>query len=133
LSWKYAYLSGDSVVADLWANHQRTISKTLVQNVSESVGLLLSTHEPDWEYELPACVKTEEVAFISIGRDGTCMPVLPTGWREAMCGTISLFKADGSRLHMIYQACAPEKGKATFDFLMHNQIEAIKKSVRTLT
>jgi hypothetical protein len=127
LSWKYAYLSGDTVVADLATNHQRDISKTLVQNVAEAVGLLLSTHEPDWQYDLPASIDTNEVAFISIGRDGTCMPVLPKGWRETMCGTISLFKADGTRLHTIYQACAPEKGKETFNFLMDSEIESIKK------
>ena len=127
LSWKYAYLSGATVAADLSINHQRSVSPTLVQNVSEQVGLLLSTHESEWQYELPTSINTQDVAFISIGRDGTCMPVLPKGWREAMCGTISLFKADGTRLHTIYQACAPEKGKETFDFLMHTEIEAIKQ------
>jgi hypothetical protein len=127
LSWKYAHLSGECVVKDLSLNHQLTISKTLVQNVCQSVGSLLSTHESEWQYELPACVKTDEVAFISIGRDGTCMPVLPKGWREAMCGTISLFKADGTRLHTIYQACAPEKGKEVFNYLMDKEIEAIRK------
>lgn len=127
LSWKYAHLSGDNVIDDLAENHQRIISKNLVQDVSEKVGLLLSTHETDWQYDLPASIDSEEVAFISIGRDGTCMPVLPKGWREAMCGTISLFNAQGKRLHTIYQACAPEKGKETFNYVMHSEIEAITK------
>jgi uncharacterized protein YunC (DUF1805 family) len=127
LSWKYAHLSGDAVISDLSENHQRIISKNLVQKVSEKVGLLLSTHETDWQYDLPNTIDLEDVTLISIGRDGTCMPVLPKGWREAMCGTISLFNAQGKRLHTIYQACAPEKGKETFNYLMHAEIESIKK------
>lgn len=127
LSWKYAHLSGDAVISDLAENHQRIISKNLVQNVSKKVGLLLSTHETDWQYDLPNTIDLEDVTLISIGRDGTCMPVLPKGWREAMCGTISLFNAQGKRLHTIYQACAPEKGKETFNYLMHAEIESIKK------
>lgn len=127
LSWKYAHLSGERVAEDLSVNYQVCISKTLVQKVSQRVGSLLSTHESEWQYELPAHVKPQEVAFIAIGRDGTCMPVLPNGWRESMCGTISLYKADGERLHTIYQACAPEKGKEVFNYLMHAEIEAIKK------
>ena len=104
LSWKYSNPSAGRVVADLASNHQRIISASFVQKVSQQVGLLLSKYESLWQYDLPAAIDSRQVAFISIGRDGTCMPVLPKGWREAMCGTISLFKADGSRLHTIYQA-----------------------------
>jgi hypothetical protein len=99
----------------------------LVQKVSEKVGNLLIEHETDWHYDLPQDIDLQAVAFISIGRDGTCMPVLPKGWREAMCGTISLFAVCGKRLHTIYQACAPQKGKEAFNFLMASEIEKLIK------
>ncbi|MGO0305787.1 hypothetical protein ACTL6P_04100 [Endozoicomonas acroporae] len=53
----------------------------------------------------------EPVETIAIGLDGTCMLLCEHGWREAMCGTLSLYSANGDRLHTIYTASSPEYGK----------------------
>jgi hypothetical protein len=127
IGWKYAHLPGSAVVSDFAENHRRPLSKTLVQDVAEGVGELISEHESEWTYNLPDSINPKEVALISVGRDGTCMPMLPKGWREAMCGTISLFDAKGERLHTIYQACTPEYGKKTFEYLLTHDIKSIKK------
>lgn len=127
IGWKYAHLAGSGVISDFAENHQRPLSKTLVQDVAERVGELISEHESEWTYNLPDSINPKDVALISVGRDGTCMPMLPKGWREAMCGTISLFDSKGERLHTIYQACTPEYGKKTFDYLLTHDIKRIKK------
>jgi hypothetical protein len=131
ICWKYAHLPGSVVVSDFAENHQRPLSKTLVQDVADHVGELISEHESEWTYSLPESINAKDVATISIGRDGTCMPMLPKGWREAMCGTISLLDAKGERLHTIYQACAPEYGKKTFEYLFTHDIKSIKKKFPT--
>jgi hypothetical protein len=68
------------------------------------------------------------VTHISIGVDGTTTPIRGEGYRETMCGTISLHNKNGDRLHSIYIACAPEFGKERFSWVMDWEIEKIKKT-----
>ncbi len=55
------------------------------------------------------------------------MPMGDIHWREAMCGTISLYNEDAKRMHTIYVANAPEYGKESFKSRMDKEIISIKK------
>lgn len=49
------------------------------------------------------------------------------GWREAMCGTLSLYSANGDRLHTIYIASSPEYGKQSFMSKLNEEIAELKR------
>ena len=124
ISWKYAELSGEQVVSDLWNNHGLKVSKKLVQSVSERVGAIILNKASSWNYRLPNL--SSEVSSIGISRDGTTIPIRGEGYKIAMAGTISLYDDEGKRLHTIYVGCSPQKGKATFDATLEREILAIK-------
>ena len=42
------------------------------------------------------------------------LPMRGGDWREAMVGSLSLYNAEGERLHSIYLGASPEYGKKTF-------------------
>jgi hypothetical protein len=48
-------------------------------------------------------------------------------WREAMCGTISLYDKDTTRMHTIYVANAPEHGKESFKMRMDKEILSMQE------
>lgn len=124
LSQKYTHQSGAGTIEDLAMNHKRTISKTFVQDTVARVGEAFSTHQQQWQYPLPDF--PEQVSHISISRDGTTTPVLPSGYRETMTGTISLYQRDGARLHTIYVASAPEYGQKRFEQMLDAEITKVK-------
>lgn len=126
LSWKYAHMTGSSVVKDLSLNHLVDFSKSFIQHSVQRVGEFLSEHEHSMSYKLP--VDLGVVHHVAISRDGAQMPVCPSGWREAMCGSIAFYDAKGERLHTIYKACSPEYGTETFQALMDSEVEYVKKS-----
>jgi hypothetical protein len=125
VSWKYAQMPASKVSEDLSMNHHRPTSRHLVQGLGASVGEIAHDHEFDWSYVIPK--QTTEVTHIAVGRDGTTTPIIGEGYRETMCGTISLFDAREDRLHTIYFACSPEHGKKTFDQVMDMELEEVKK------
>lgn len=113
------------VQQDLSENHNRKTSSTFIQTISQITSNLLTSQEENYEYTIPKM--EQEVETISIGIDGTCMPMGDVHWREAMCGTISLYDKDTTRMHTIYVANAPEYGKESFKKRMDKEIVAIKK------
>jgi hypothetical protein len=54
--------------------------------------------------------------------DATCMLHCEEGWRQAMVGTISLYDAEGERLHTVYLGAPPEYGKEDFYQQMDREI-----------
>lgn len=125
VSWKYAHLPASVVSDDFALNHQRPVSRHLIQRLSAAVGELAIEHEFDWSYVLPELPQV--VTHIAVSRDGTTTPIVKQGYRETMCGTISLYSAKGDRMHTIYTAYAPEYGKDSFDRVMDMEVEKIKK------
>ncbi len=125
LSYKYVYSSAKVVQEDLSENHNRKISCSFIQNTSQIVSNILLKQEENWEYEIPKIAR--EVKTIGMSLDGTCMPMGESNWREAMCGTFSLYDKDGERIHTIYIANAPEYGKESFKKRFDNEAEIIKK------
>jgi hypothetical protein len=124
LGWKYAEMSGGKVRDDLRENHGVGMSIKHIQWVHEELGNILTEKEAEWEYELPAI--REEVTCIGIGCDGTTAPLRKEGFKEVMVGSISFYNSAGERLESIYTACAPEKGKKTFEAIFAQEIEEVK-------
>jgi hypothetical protein len=124
VSWKYAQMPASKVSEDLGENHARRTSRCLIQRLSACVGGIAQANELEWEYALPEF--SAVVSHIAVGRDGTTTPIIKEGYRETMCGTISLYGPKGERMHTIYAASAPEHGKKTFDRVMDKELEKIK-------
>ncbi len=124
VSSKYSQMGVNPVIRDLCINHDRTVQKKLVQDVTEAVGTMAIAKEDTWEYELPVFDKA--VKGISIGLDGTCMLIKDQGWREAMTGTITFYDKCGDRLHTTYIAAPPEYGKENFLNKFEKEIETVK-------
>ena len=124
LAWKYSQMPAPAVKEDFATNHQRTLSNSYIKHLSDRVGVLIEDHK-NIEYELPLLL--EPVETIAIGLDGTCMLLCEHGWREAMCGTLSLYSTNGDRLHTIYTASSPEYGKQSFMSKMDEEIAKLKR------
>jgi len=122
---KYAQMGAPQVVGDLSENHGRKVTHAFVQDVCEAVGSVAQAKEEEWHYA-PAKLD-EAVASVAVGMDGTCMLMCHDGYRETMVGNISLYDAQGQRLHTLYVAATPEYGKATFKGRMEREIEQVKQ------
>ena len=131
ISWKYTHLAAGVVCQDMELNHGRKMSTKLVQSIGEAVSELAMDNEFEMSYELPEF--EEVVSHIAISRDGTTTRIRDEGYRETMCGTISLYNSKGDRLHTIYSACAPEYGKKTFEEVLDMEIERIKATFPGVT
>ena len=127
VSDKYGQQSGGHVQRDLAENHGRKVSQCCIQNISATVGKLVLEKEAIWHYSLPEELEEGQVETISLGRDGTTLPMKHSGYREAMSATIGLYDKEGQRLHTIYLAEAPEYGKASFDRRFKGEIQRIQK------
>ncbi len=125
VSSKYSEFGGKRVQADLQNNHGRFISHNYAQDISNAVGAILENREKLWTYAPPE--EIEDVAFIGIGLDGTCIYISNDGYRETMVGTISFYDVVGNRLSTIYTAAAPEYGKSEFFSRFKREISKYKK------
>lgn len=126
VSWKYAQLPASKVAEDFELNHSRSTSRKLVQRLGKCVGEIAMEKEFEWTYGLPDF--EDVVEHIGLSRDGTTTAILGEGYRETMCGTISFYNSKGERMHTIYTACAPERGKERFDQVMDMEIAQVKQS-----
>jgi hypothetical protein len=57
VSNKYAYAPANAVREDLKNNHNREISCSFIQSISQLVSNALLKQEEDWEYEIPQMPK----------------------------------------------------------------------------
>lgn len=122
---KYAELGAPQLCEDLLESNARKINVSYAQALGNFYGSLAHAQEGVWEYEMPEL--ETEVACVSLSLDGTCMPLKEGGFREAMCGAISMYGVDGERLHTIYTGNTPEYGKCTFKERFSHEIESVKK------
>ena len=125
ISHKYAEMSSVRLVADLQENHGRTVQRSFVQTLAETVGTVALLNAEAWQYETPKL--DVEIATVSIGMDGTGMLLCEEGGRQAMVGTISLYDRLGERQHTTYIAAAPEHGRATFLDRMAREVQQVKR------
>jgi len=124
VSFKYASMGANMVARDFAENHGRSIAHRYVKNLNDTVGTFALAKEEKWNYELPEL--EGRVAAIGVSLDGTCMLLQKDGWRQAMCGCISLYDLKGERLHTIYIGAVPEKGKEQFYVRFEGEIGRIK-------
>jgi len=153
ISNKFARNDAREVQRDLEENHGRKIAVSFVQNLSQSVAAIIEAREEEWSYHVPELPRP--VATIAISLDGTCMLMCQNrgrkqgteeqgteeqgaeeqgdevgekgGWREAMTGSLSLYDADGERMHTIYLGAAPQYGKTLFLARLTREIELLKE------
>ena len=124
VSSKYVNQCAGGVKADLELSNGRKVSRSYVQDLSETVGAMANCMEESMDYEIPAL--EDEVSTIAFSLDGTCMLMKEEGYREAMTGTISLYNTAGDRQHTIYLGAAPEYGKEAFLSKLELEIQKIK-------
>lgn len=124
VSNKYSRNVATEVQSDLKSNHNRHISRGLIQEISENVSEIAKLKEDVWEYSLPE--KKKDIPCISLGMDGAMMLMRNDGYRETMVGTIALYDNEGERQHSIYVAGSPEYGKSKFIKNFEKEIENIK-------
>jgi hypothetical protein len=124
VSGKYTRFGADSIREDLLECNGREISRNYAKKLSDFVGAIAACHEAEWEYDLPKWDRP--VHAITLGLDGTCMLMHNAGWREAMCGSIAFYDAQGERLHTIYCSAIPEYGKEKFKAKFSREIERVK-------
>jgi hypothetical protein len=125
VSYDYSQNNSAVVQASLEQTLNRKVSRCYIQDISEEVAAYVEDKSRRWDYaqsEPPSI----QVAFISIGIDGTCLLFCEEGYRQAMVGSIAFFDGTGERLHTNYVAAAPEHGKATFLTRMDQEIARIK-------
>ena len=101
VSWKYAEMAAPQVQKDLEQNHKRSSSRATLRDIADVVGAIAQVKEESWTYAIPKLPKS--VATISIGLDGANV-LYHEGYREAMCGSITLYDADGNRMFSSYCA-----------------------------
>ena len=112
ISFKVASATAREVAADLAKSHGLTLSASYVQAVAQAVGVHAVTqrqHLPD-----TPLVVAVPVATIATGVDGTTLPLVGEGYKEAMCGTVALYEAAGARLTTEYHGALPQAGKTDF-------------------
>lgn len=124
VSSKYAESGSRQVQKDLNDNHGRYLSRSYIQDISNSVGSLIE-EKKTWNYATD--VPCESVSTIGISQDGTCMLLCNDGWRQAMVGSISLYDTKGERLYTRYTAFPPEYGKEKFHKSFDKEIKQIRK------
>jgi hypothetical protein len=112
VSFKLASQTAGEVEQDLAKCHGVTLSDTYLRALGEHVGQLARDRVGGWQVEGPTL--PTPVATIATGVDGTTLPLVGEGYKEAMGGTIALYDATGTRLHTEYLGSMPEAGKITF-------------------
>jgi hypothetical protein len=125
VSHKIAETAADPVVEDLAVNHNRQVSKNVVQRLADAVSAVVQLKEESWSYHVPE-IEEQEIKTVSIGLDGTCMLMCEGAYRQAMVGTIALYDGEGERQHTTYIAAAPEYGKEKFKARLTREIERTK-------
>lgn len=123
--FKYSAMSSTLAQMDLMQNHGREVSRCYLQDVAEAVGAIAEEKQERWEYADPE--PSAPVRTVAVGVDGACMFYCKEGWRQAMVGTVSLYDAEGERLHTTYVAAPPEYGKEQFYRQMEGEIHRHKQ------
>jgi hypothetical protein len=112
VSFKLASQTAGEIEQDLAKSQGLTLSDTYLRSLGEQVGQLALEKVGGWQLGGP--VLATPLITIATGVDGTTMPVVGEAYKEAMCGTIAMYSAEGTRLHTEYLGSMPEAGKATF-------------------
>ena len=121
---KYASLAAPRLREDLLESNGRSIAVSYAKTLADYVGQAVTAKEAHWECEIPEL--PAKVASVAVGLGGACMLMKDGNWRQAMCGSISLYDAGGERLYTVYAGAAPEYGKETFHERFGREVERVK-------
>jgi hypothetical protein len=116
VSSKAAEMPRSVAAKDLKENHLRPVSPTFVQDVAVAVSTLAENNAglSQWEPE----AEPEKVAVIVVGVDGAMINTPKEGWRQALCGTFTLYDKDSDKMETCYvgggPGATPPEGKAHF-------------------
>ena len=113
MSFKLASATAGEVEQDLAKSHGLKLSDSYLREVTGRVGAIAVARRQDWQ--LAIAEPTAPVKTIASGVDGAMMPLVSEAYKEAMCGTISLYEQSGERLSTEYQGEMPQAGKTAFD------------------
>ena len=125
VSYLYSHNNAGVTQASLEHTTGRKVSRCYIQDVSAAVSQQVEAKSRYIDY-FQSEPSAEEVAYITIGLDGTCMLFCDRNYRQAMVGNIAFYDAEGERLHTTYIAAAPEHGKATFLRRMDEEILRVR-------
>lgn len=128
-SVSYLYANNNAAVtkASLEQTTGRVVSRCYIQDISATVSEQVELRSRRLEYSRSE-PEARDVAFVTVGIDGTCLLFCNEGYRQAMVGTLGFYDVAGERLHTNYVAAAPEHGKATFIKRMDEEIERTKRN-----
>lgn len=111
IAFKLASATAREVAADLAKSHGLVLSASYLQSVAQAVGAQAVAQRQ--AADCPPLAVTAPVGTIATGVDGTTMPLVGEGYKEAMCGTVALYEAAGERLTTEYHGALPQAGKRT--------------------
>jgi hypothetical protein len=126
LSFKLSALTAGEVAQDLAHCHGLMFSASFIQHTAQRVGQTAVAKRECWKLEMPP--PAAQVEIIASGLDGTTMPLVGEHYKEAMCGTISLYDTHGGRLSTEYLGAMPEAGKATFSRHFLSRVAQVKQA-----
>lgn len=124
VSFKLASQTASEVAQDLAKSQGLTLCATYLHHLAQQVGQLAVDKHTAWHLE--AATTPTFVAIIATGVDGTTIPLVGEDYKEAMCGTIALYDAQGARVHTEYLGTMPEAGKTTFAQRVTTQVARVK-------
>jgi len=128
VSFKYGHNNATEVVQD-FAQHGRKIDRSHVREIAADVASISAEKESCWTYDLPQVFAGQLVKTVAVGADGACVLFCQDeGWRQVMVGTIAFYNDDGERLHTIYVANSPEKGKGSFFERMERELSIVREN-----
>ncbi len=112
ISFKLASAAPREVAHDLRKSHALHLSASYLQSVAQQVGAHVLAQRPADDF--PLAVGAARVTTIATGVDGTTVPLVGEGYKEAMCGTVALYEETGERLTTEYHGALPQAGKTDF-------------------
>ena len=124
VSFKLASQTASEVAQDLAKSQGVTLSAPYLHHLVQQGGQIALDKRAAWHLQSPA--PTAPVALLATGLDGTTMPLAGEDYKEAMCGTIALYDAEGTRWHTEYLGAMPETGKATFRESFTTRVAQVK-------
>ena len=135
LASDYCEDSARKVAVRFKEHHEVELSKDLARDVSQRISRHAKEVKSRWSYALPEEVDLCQVGSVGISRDGAMVHLLDgssgkpkrkAGYREAMCGVISLYSHDGQLLHSIYQGAGAQEKKKAFTCQLEEEAARLK-------
>ena len=121
VAFKVASATPREVAQDLVKSLGVTLSASYLSEVAQGVGAQALQRRATRVRALP----DTPVSVVATGVDGTTLPLVGENYKEAMCGTLAWYDAQGTRLATEYHGTMPQAGKADFEQEMAARTQAV--------